>query len=115
MDIELVINNGTVIDGTGRPRFRADLGISDGKITAIAAGERLAGHQSLDAAGLVVAPGFIDVHSHADWVLPISDHDEILAPLLLQGITTLVTGNCGFSPAPLAEESGLLLDGFSEM
>lgn len=115
MDFELVINNGTVIDGTGRPRFRADLGISDGKIAAIAPGEQLAGHQALDAAGLVVSPGFIDVHSHADWVLPLSDHDEILAPLLLQGITTLVTGNCGFSPAPLGEESSPLLDGFSEM
>jgi N-acyl-D-amino-acid deacylase len=115
MDFDLVITNGTVIDGTGRPRFRADLGIQGGKIAAIAAGERLSGGRTLDAAGLVVAPGFIDVHSHADWILPLPDHDQILAPLLLQGITTLVTGNCGFSPAPATEETAPLLDGYSEM
>ncbi len=96
MNFDLVINNGTVIDGSGRSRFRANVGICDGKITAISPAESLAGRQSLDAAGLVVALGFIDVHSHADWVL---------APLLLQGITTLVTGNCGFSPAPVTPES----------
>jgi N-acyl-D-amino-acid deacylase len=115
MDFELAITNGTVIDGTGQPRFRADLGIQRGKIAAIAAGEHLTGRQTLDAAGLVVAPGFIDVHSHADWILPLPDHDEILAPLLLQGVTTLVTGNCGFSPAPATEAAVPLLDGYSEM
>jgi N-acyl-D-amino-acid deacylase len=115
MDFDLVITNGTMIDGSGRPRFRADLGIRDGRIMAIATGERLTGRQTLDATGLIVAPGFIDVHSHSDWILPLPDHDQILAPLLLQGVTTLVVGNCGFSPAPLTEESIPLLDGFSEM
>jgi len=115
MDFDLAITNGTVIDGTGRPRFRADLGVRNGKITAIAAGEQLTGRQTLDAAGLIVAPGFIDVHSHSDWILPLPNHDQILTPLLLQGITTLVTGNCGFSPAPVTDESRPLLDEFSEM
>jgi N-acyl-D-amino-acid deacylase len=115
MDFDLVISSGTVIDGTGRPRFRADLGILEGRIAAVATGERLNGRQTLDATGLIVAPGFIDVHSHFDWILPLPDHDQILAPLLLQGVTTLVTGNCGFSPAPVTEESRSLLDGFSEM
>lgn len=115
MNFDLVITNGTVIDGTGRTRFRADLGIRNGRIAAIATGEHLTGRQSLDGTGLIVAPGFIDVHSHSDWILPLPDHDQILAPLLLQGITTLVTGNCGFSPAPATEESIPLLDGFSEM
>lgn len=115
MDFDLVISNGTVIDGSGRPRFRADLGICGGRIAAIATGEHLTGQQTLDATGLIVAPGFIDVHSHSDWILPLPDHDQILAPLLLQGVTTLVTGNCGFSPAPVTEESIPLLDGFSEM
>ena len=114
-NFDLVINNGTVIDGTGCPRFRADLGIRDGRIAAVSAGEPLSGQRTLDAAGLVVAPGFIDVHSHSDWILPLPDHDEILAPLLLQGVTTLVTGNCGFSPAPATETSAPLLDGYSEM
>jgi len=115
MDLDLVITNGTVVDGTGRHRFRADLGVHNGRIAAIATGERLTGRQTLDATGLIVAPGFIDVHSHSDWILPLPDHDQILAPLLLQGITTLVTGNCGFSPAPVTESSVPLLDGFSEM
>jgi N-acyl-D-amino-acid deacylase len=106
MDFELVITNGTIVDGTSRPRFRADLGIREGRIAAISSGEALTGRQTLDATGLVVAPGFIDVHSHAD---------PILAPLLLQGITTLVTGQCGFSPAPVTEPSIPLVDGFSEM
>jgi N-acyl-D-amino-acid deacylase len=115
MNFDLVIANGTVIDGTGRPRFRADLGISDGKLAAVATDGGLTGRETLDAAGLIVAPGFIDVHSHSDWILPLPDHDQILAPLLLQGVTTLVTGNCGFSPAPVTEESAPLLDDFSEM
>ncbi|MDY6878423.1 MAG: D-aminoacylase [Chloroflexota bacterium] len=114
MNFDLVITDGTVIDGTGRPRFRADLGIRDGRIAAMTTSEHLTGGQTLDATGLVVAPGFIDVHSHSDWILPLPDHDQILAPLLLQGITTLVTGNCGFSLAPITEDSIPLVDGFSE-
>lgn len=115
MDFELTITNSTVVDGTGKRRFQADLGIHNGKIAAIARGDPLTGRQNLDAAGLVVAPGFIDVHSHADWILPLSDHDQILAPLLLQGITTLVTGQCGFSPAPVTAQSIPLVNDFSEM
>lgn len=114
MDFDLVINNGTVIDGTGRPRFRADLGIQDGVLAAIAVGGRLQGRQALDASNMVVAPGFVDIHSHADWILPLPDHDEILAPLLLQGVTTLVTGNCGFSPAPVTDKAVSAVDGVSE-
>ena len=114
MDFDLVITNGTVVDGTGRSRFRADVGIRNGRIAAVAEGERLVGRQTLDAAGLVVAPGFIDAHSHADWVLPLQDHDEILAPLVLQGITTLVAGQCGFSLAPVTQDSAPLLDHSAE-
>jgi N-acyl-D-amino-acid deacylase len=114
MEFDLIIADGTVVDGSGRPRFRADLGIRDGRIAAVSDGEPLTGKQRLDAAGLVVAPGFIDVHSHADWILPLPDHDQILAPLLLQGVTTVVAGQCGFSPAPVTEESIPLLDAISE-
>ena len=105
MTFDLVIRNGTVIDGTGRSRFRASLGINSGKIAAIARDRALDGHQVLDATGLVVAPGFIDFHSHADWVLPLRDHASIMSPFVLQGITTVVGGQCGFSPAPVTEES----------
>jgi len=112
---DLVITNGTIVDGTGRPRFRAEVGIRDGRIAAVDTGEPLNGRERLDATGLVVAPGFIDVHSHGDWILPLEDHDEILAPLVLQGITTLVTGQCGFSPAPVTDDSIPRVDAFSEM
>ncbi len=115
MNYDLVIKNGTVVDGTGRTRFRADLGILNGKISTVAAGSPLSGAQALDASGLVVAPGFIDLHSHADWILPLDDHDQILAPLLMQGITTLVVGQCGFSPAPVTKDSIPLVDSFTEM
>jgi N-acyl-D-amino-acid deacylase len=115
MDYDLVIANGTVIDGAGKRRFPADVGIRAGRIAAVSRGEPLAGRRTLDAAGMIVAPGFIDVHSHSDWVLPLADHDDILAPLLLQGITTLVTGQCGFSPAPVSDASLPLLDESAEM
>ena len=113
MDFDLVINNGTLIDGTGASRCRANLGLCDGKIVAVTP-EPLTGAATLDATNLIVAPGFIDVHSHADWLFPLEDHAAILAPLLLQGITTVVTGQCGFSPAPVTDAAIPLLDGFSE-
>lgn len=103
MNFDLVIKNSTVIDGTGRPRFQADLGIRDGKIAAVASGVPLNGAEELDAAGLVVAPGFIDIHSHLDWHLSHPDHVQVQAPIVLQGITTALTGHCGMSPAPSTE------------
>src|SRR5512137_2194392 len=115
MDLDLIIRNGTIIDGTGRRRFRAELGLRDGRIAAVSEGEPLQGLHSIDGEGLVVAPGFLDVHSRVDWILPLADHDAILAPLLLQGITTVVTGQCGFSPAPVTDAILPLADGYSEM
>ncbi len=105
MEFELVISNGTVIDGTGKPRFRADVGIVDRKIATVAVGEQLRGAKTIDATDMVIAPGFIDVHSHFDWTLPSPDHVDLLAPCVLQGITTVVTGNCGSSPAPVTDAS----------
>ncbi len=115
MDFDLIIRNGTILDGTGRPRYRADLGLRDGRIAALSEGEPLQGRHLIDAEGLAVAPGFLDVHSHADWIFPLDDHDAILAPLLLQGVTTVVAGQCGFSPAPVTGASIPLEDGYSEM
>jgi N-acyl-D-amino-acid deacylase len=115
MEFDLIVRNGMVVDGSGRPRFRADVGVRDGRIAAVAEGEPLQGPRLLEAEGLVVAPGFVDVHSHADWILPLPDHDAILAPLLLQGITTVVAGQCGFSPAPVTEAALPLADAYSEM
>jgi N-acyl-D-amino-acid deacylase len=115
MNFDVVIRDGTVIDGTGSPRFAADIGISGQRIAALSRDGNLTGRRELDASGLIVAPGFIDCHSHSDWVVPLRDHDEILAPLLHQGITTMVAGNCGFSPAPVSDESVELVERGSEM
>ena len=97
MIFDLVVNNGQVLDGTGRDRFHANLGITAGKIAALAPDKQLTGRTTLDATGQVIAPGFIALHSHFDWYFPLADHDRSLAPLVLQGITTVVTGNCGNS------------------
>jgi N-acyl-D-amino-acid deacylase len=115
MDFDLVIQNGTLIDGTGRPRYRADIGITGDRITAISPREGLHAPNKIDASSLIVSPGFIDLHSHADWILPLPEHDTILAPLLQQGITTIVTGNCGFSPAPVTPDTTSIIDSVSEM
>ena len=115
MYYDYLVKNGKVVDGLGNPAFVGSLAITDGKIAALlhnhedtTAAEKNC-KEVIDAAGLVVCPGFIDMHSHADWVLPLSDHASTLAPLLEQGITTVVGGNCGYSTAPLAPRS-LYLD-----
>ena len=97
-----LIQDGTIIDGSGNPGFKGSLLFDNQKIAAvIREGEQLpATDVVIDATGLAVAPGFIDMHSHADWVLPADQHPEILKCLVEQGVTSIVVGNCGISPAP---------------
>lgn len=105
MSFDLVLEHGQLVDGTGTPARAADIGIQGDRITAVAGAGELAeavAARRIDCTDRVVAPGFIDMHSHADWVLPQPDHGRVLAPLVEQGITTLVSGNCGCTPAPLA-------------
>ncbi len=96
---DLVIENGTVIDGTGAPRRRCDVGVVDGRITALGALGNQPAAQRFDAADRIVAPGFIDVHTHDDRLL--LEPAEGPHPKLSQGVTTVITGNCGISLAPL--------------
>src|SRR5579864_3604841 len=93
-----ILRGGMVIDGTGRARFAADVAISGDRIAAIGEVPRSAGAREIDAAGLIVAPGFIDVHTHDDRALLAS---PAMAAKASQGVTTVVTGNCGVSLAPL--------------
>jgi N-acyl-D-amino-acid deacylase len=93
---DLVIRNATVIDGSGAPRYLADIGIDGMRIAAIGRGLP-AGTREIDATGLVAAPGFIDAHTHDDRLM-LSAPD--MAPKVSQGITTVVAGNCGISLAP---------------
>ncbi|MBL6690333.1 MAG: amidohydrolase family protein, partial [Pseudomonadales bacterium] len=95
---DLVIKNGTVIDGRRSPRFKADIGISDGRITAMGRLSDSNGAEIIDADGLMVAPGVVDLHTHYDsqvfW-------DPWCAISGLHGVTSVVIGNCGFGFAPV--------------
>jgi N-acyl-D-amino-acid deacylase len=94
---DLLIRNGTVIDGTGAGPFRGDLAVSGSRIAAVGDLGGMAAEHEMDAAGRVVAPGFIDVHTHDDHVLL----EGAMMPKVSQGVTTVVAGNCGVSLAPL--------------
>jgi N-acyl-D-aspartate/D-glutamate deacylase len=93
---DLVIRNGLIVDGTGRARLHGDLAIDAGRITAVggAAGR---GRREIDAAGRLVAPGWVDVHTHYDGQVT---WDPLLAPSSWHGVTTLVMGNSGVGFAP---------------
>ncbi len=95
---DLVIVNGTVVDGTGLPRRRADVAIKDGRIAAVGFVEASEGDRVIDATGRVVAPGIVDPHTHYDPQLTFEPYGTSSC---YHGVTTVVAGNCGFSVAPL--------------
>ena len=95
---DLVIVNGTVVDGTGLPRRRADVAVKDGRIAAIGFVDSSDGERVIDATGRVVAPGIVDPHTHYDPQLTFEPYGTSSC---YHGVTTVVAGNCGFSVAPL--------------
>jgi N-acyl-D-amino-acid deacylase len=96
---DLLIRNATIVDGTGRPRYLGDLAVRGELIVRMGAAP-LTAKKEIDATGLVLAPGFIDAHTHDDRLM-LSDPD--MAPKVSQGVTTVIAGNCGISLAPMPQ------------
>ena len=100
MDVDLLISGGTVLDGTGKKPFVADLIIAKGRIADVGQFEAQPGWPVIDAKELTVTPGFIDVHSHSDFTLNI---DPRAVSSITQGVTTEIVGNCGHGCAPIVD------------
>ncbi|MBI3977311.1 MAG: D-aminoacylase [Chloroflexi bacterium] len=98
--LDIIVRGGTVVDGTGRAGVPADVGVEDGKIAAIGNLAQASAARELDATGLIVAPGFIDIHSHSDLTLLI---DPRAQSQIAQGVTTELIGNCGHGCAPILD------------
>ena len=111
MGYDLVIKNGHVVDGTGRPRFKADVAVEAGRIARVSLNGPASGDEVIDAAGLIVCPGFVDMHSHADLTLFGNPRAE---SFLRQGATTLYVTPDGWSPAPVAESQRHALKAYYE-
>src|SRR3977135_2722994 len=94
---DIVIRGGTIVDGTGKAAFSGDVAIADGRIAAVG-GKQGPGRRDIDAGGLLVTPGWVDIHPHYDgqamW-------DPLLAPSCWHGVTTVMFGNCGGGFAPV--------------
>jgi len=107
---DLIIRHARIIDGTGSPWFSGDVAVKNGRIAAM--GPRLCGEakEEIDATGLTLTPGFIDIHSHSDFSLVVDGSAE---SRLLQGVTTEIGGNCGLSPAPVLPERLDMLQKYS--
>ncbi len=105
MHCDLKLAGGRVIDGTGAKAFPADVAVTGGTISGVGDLAGLDAARTVDCTGRIVTPGFIDIHSHSDFLVPGADHGALLEPFLRQGMTTLVGGNCGFSPAPVNEHT----------
>ena len=104
---DIVIKGGTIVDGTGAPRYTADVGVTDGRITEIGDVQGPA-RSVIDADGAVVTPGFVDIHTHYDGQ---ATWDDAFEPSAAHGVTTVVMGNCGVGFAPVRPaDAGTLID-----
>ncbi|MCF8470994.1 MAG: amidohydrolase family protein, partial [Parvibaculum sp.] len=96
-EVDIVIRNGTVVDGTGGPAHKADVAIDKGRIVAVGTVDAR-GREEIDARGLLVTPGWVDIHTHYDGQVTWDSH---MTPSSLHGATTVVMGNCGVGFAPV--------------
>jgi N-acyl-D-amino-acid deacylase len=100
---DILIRNGNIIDGSGKEMFQGDIAIKGDTIVDVGRLDDVSAGEVIDASNRIVSPGFVDIHSHADLTVPLENHSEILKPLVMQGITTFVGGNCGFSSCFIPE------------
>ena len=110
---DLLLRNGRIVDGSGAPAYAGSVAVKDGKVAAIGDLDDVQADRVIDVDGCVIAPGFIDIHSHCDFILPLPDQGEFLEPFVRQGITTLVIGNCGYAPAPINPATAPLMQAYT--
>ena len=94
---DLLIRDGNIIDGSGKEMFKGDIAIKGDTIVEVGRLGDVSAREVIDASNRIVSPGFVDIHSHADLTVPLENHSDLLKPLVMQGITTFVGGNCGYS------------------
>ena len=104
----VMLKNGLIVDGTGSAGYQGSLILRNGKIEGIVRGEEAFEGKTIDCTGLVIAPGFIDAHSHMDYYMPIKGHDELRTSFTGQGLTSFVAGNCGFGPGGFRKKSAFM-------
>jgi N-acyl-D-aspartate/D-glutamate deacylase len=111
VEADLLIRGATLIDGSGQAPRAADVAVRDGRILAVGDTAPRVARREIDASGLVVAPGFVDLHSHADLILLAgpAEQQRLLSAKLLQGVTTIVVGNCGLGLAPASPDAAAIL------
>jgi len=102
---ELLLKAGRIVDGTNGKSFTGDILLKNGFIEAISETPIETSAPVMDCNGLIVSPGFIDIHAHTDWTLPMEDGESLLTPFTEQGITTFVGGNCGFGAGNFKKDS----------
>lgn len=110
MTYDLLVRDALVVDGTGTPGRVADVAVVGERVVRVGEAGDVGARRVIDGTGLVLCPGFIDVHTHSDFTLP--THPRALS-MTSQGVTTQLVGNCGFSPFPLGEDGGALLQEYS--
>lgn len=101
----ILLKNGLIVDGTGKPGYTGSLLIRGETIEDMSESPIEADAEVLDCSGRVISPGFIDAHSHMDWILGINGMERLKIPYTAQGCTTFVTGNCGYSPGAFRKDS----------